>query len=40
MKSGGLAVISTHGDIHLPNARPIDLGAFAPTADALAEDWT
>ena len=40
MKSGGLAVISTHGDIHLPNARPIDLGAFAPTADAMAEDWS
>jgi heme exporter protein A len=40
MKGGGLAVISTHGDIHLPNARPIDLGAFAPSADALAEEWS
>lgn len=40
MKSGGLAVISTHGDIHLPNARPIDLGTFAPTTDALAEEWS
>lgn len=39
MKGGGLAVIATHGDIHLPNARPIDLGDFAPTADALAEEW-
>lgn len=39
MKGGGLAVISTHGDIHLPNAHPIDLGEFAPSADALAEEW-
>ncbi|MBV9832820.1 MAG: heme ABC exporter ATP-binding protein CcmA [Alphaproteobacteria bacterium] len=39
MKSGGLAVISTHGDIHIPNAHPIDLGDFAPSVDALAEEW-
>lgn len=40
MKTGGLAVISSHGDIHLPNARTLDLGAFAPSADALAEAWS
>lgn len=39
MKGGGLAVISTHGDIHIPNAKPIDLGEFAPSAEALAEAW-
>lgn len=40
IKTGGIAVISSHGDIHLPNARPLDLGAFAPSADALAEAWS
>jgi heme exporter protein A len=39
MKNGGLAVISNHGDIHLPNARILDLGDFAPSADAMAEEW-
>jgi hypothetical protein len=32
-------VIATHGDIALPGAASIDVGAFAPAAAATAEAW-
>jgi heme exporter protein A len=36
LAGGGLAVIATHGDIALPGAASIDVGAFTPLA---AEAW-
>lgn len=35
--AGGMVVLSTHSDIDLPRAEVLNLGDFAPRADAFAE---